>query len=217
MSSTKQPFLKRLVRGELGLARTYWLYGLAVWVVAGIASVVLPVEGRIALAVIILPYTLIVVIGIWRAANAYEEQRWWGRLAKASIVLGLVFGIGGQALLMSRFATAAGDQSRMAVAEYQVEGLTGALQIYRLDVGSYPSTSQGLAALLAAPTDVADYWNGPYLMDETLLDPWDTPYQYESPVENLQGFALYSLGADGQPGGEGVNADIGYLPNAPAQ
>ena len=65
---------------------------------------------------------------------------------------------------------------------------------------------------MAAPAEAAEFWNGPYLDDELPLDPWRTPYRYEFPADNLQGYALYSLGADAQPGGEGNNADIGYLP-----
>ncbi len=104
------------------------------------------------------------------------------------------------------------EQTKALSAETQVKMLRGALQSYRIDVGEYPSTSEGLTALMAPPPDAAYYWDGPYLMDEIPLDPWDTPYQYEYPSETSTGFALYSLGADGRTGGEGVDADIGYLP-----
>ena len=87
-----------------------------------------------------------------------------------------------------------------------------ALQTYRIDIGAYPVTAQGLAALMAPPDEVAEYWRGPYLQDELPDDPWRNPYQYEAPVDNLQGFFLYSFGADGARGGEGDNADIGYPP-----
>ena len=104
------------------------------------------------------------------------------------------------------------DQANIRAAETQVKMLRAALQTYRLDVGRYPTTTEGLAALMSPPPDVADYWHGPYLEDELPADPWRTPYRYESPVENLQGFVLYSLGADQAEGGEGDNADIGYVP-----
>ena len=104
------------------------------------------------------------------------------------------------------------DQANVRAAKVQVKALRSALQSYRLDVGRYPTTSEGLAALMSPPPEAADYWHGPYLDDELPTDPWRTPYRYESPVENLQGFVLYSLGADQAEGGEGDNADIGYVP-----
>lgn len=123
------------------------------------------------------------------------------------VILGLLAGLVGPRLL-SRV-----DTSKVATADTQVKMLRGALLTYRLDVGEFPSTSDGLAALMRAPADVADYWRGPYLDDEVPLDPWRAPYRYEFPAGNLQGFALYSLGADSAPGGEGIDEDIGYLPD----
>ena len=86
------------------------------------------------------------------------------------------------------------ESSKVKTAETQVKLLKGALQTYRLDVGQYPNTAQGLAALMAPPPEVADYWDGPYLEEELPMDPWRTPYVYQFPANNLQGFALYSLG-----------------------
>ena len=105
------------------------------------------------------------------------------------------------------------DSSRVKTAETQIKMLRGALQAYRLDVGRYPSTAEGLDVLVRPPADGADAWSGPYLSDEVPFDPWDTPYRYQHPASNLQGFALYSLGADAQEGGEGHDADVGYLPS----
>ena len=122
------------------------------------------------------------------------------------VILGLLVG-----LVAPNFWRQA-EQSHAKIANVQIENLHVALQTYRLDVGRYPSTEQGLAALMKAPAEVAEYWNGPYLGKEIPLDPWKTPYQYRYPVENLQGIALYSFGADGAQGGEGDNADIGFLP-----
>ena len=104
------------------------------------------------------------------------------------------------------------DLANVRAAEVQVKNLRAGLQAFRLDVGRYPTTTEGLDALMSPPPEVADYWHGPYLDDELPSDPWRTPYRYESPVENLQGFVLYSLGADQAEGGEGDNADIGYVP-----
>ena len=122
------------------------------------------------------------------------------------VILGLLVGLVGPRL----FGRV--DSSKVQVAETQIKMLRGALQAYRLDVGRFPSTAEGLTALMRPPAEAAAFWSGPYLDDEMPLDPWRTPYRYEHPTGNLQGFALYSLGADAREGGEGVNADVGYLP-----
>ena len=110
------------------------------------------------------------------------------------VILGMLAGLVGPRLFSNV------DKSKVKTADTQVKMLRGSLQTYRLDVGSYPNTEQGLAALMHKPADVAN-WQGPYLEDELPKDPWNNPYVYKSPVDNLQGFALYSQGADGKPGG----------------
>ncbi|AEA85762.1 MULTISPECIES: type II secretion system major pseudopilin GspG [Stutzerimonas stutzeri group] len=120
------------------------------------------------------------------------------------VILGMLAGLVGPRLFSNV------DKSKVKTADTQVKMLRGSLQTYRLDVGSYPSTEQGLAALMHKPSDVSN-WQGPYLEDELPKDPWSNAYVYKSPVDNLQGFALYSLGADGKPGGDGLDADVGYL------
>ena len=127
------------------------------------------------------------------------------------VILGLLIG-----LVAPNFMGRA-EQSRGDVAKVQVEYLHGALKTYRMDVGRFPSTEQGLGALMRAPAEVADYWRGPYLDKELPADPWRNQYQYRYPADNLQGLALYSFGADGAEGGEGNDADIGYLPEAPTE
>ena len=122
------------------------------------------------------------------------------------VILGLLAGLVGPRLFGKV------DQSKVQTAQTQIKMLRGALQAYRLDIGRYPNSAEGLAALMRAPAEVAAFWSGPYLEDELPLDPWRAPYRYESPVDNLQGFALWSLGADSTEGGEGVDADVGYLP-----
>ena len=122
------------------------------------------------------------------------------------VILGLLAGLVGPRLFGKV------DQSKVQTAQTQIKMLRGALQAYRLDIGRYPSSAEGLAALMRPPQQVAAFWSGPYLDDDLPLDPWRTPYRYESPADNLQGFALYSLGADSSDGGEGVDADVGYLP-----
>jgi general secretion pathway protein G len=92
-------------------------------------------------------------------------------------------------------------------AKVQIEQLGGALELYKLDTGRYPSTQEGLAALMAAPSGVAN-WNGPYLKDAKMLkDPWSRDFTYRSPAEK-GGYDLISLGGDGKEGGDGENKDV---------
>jgi general secretion pathway protein G len=99
--------------------------------------------------------------------------------------------------------------SKHKLAEQSVERIAGILDIYRLDVGNYPTTEQGLKALFERPSGVAG-WNGPYIKDESgLIDPWQHPYLYRSPSQRpAHSFDIMSLGADGKPGGDGEAADI---------
>lgn len=98
-------------------------------------------------------------------------------------------------------------RARTDTARIQIENLGGLLDLYRLDVGRYPSEDEGLRALLDRPPGLQG-WNGPYLTRaDVLLDPWGRPYLYRQP--GRQGpYDLYSLGADGVEGGTGENADV---------
>jgi general secretion pathway protein G len=103
------------------------------------------------------------------------------------------------------------SEAKSATAKAQLEMLSLALDNYRLDNGSYPTTEQGLAALQEKPSrDPAPLnWRGPYLKRNIPADPWGKPYLYRSPGEHDPGGNdLSSLGKDGQPGGEGEDADI---------
>lgn len=91
-------------------------------------------------------------------------------------------------------------------AKGQIALLESAVDTYRLDVGRYPTTEQGLQALRERP-DGIDKWDGPYLRKDLPLDPWGSPYVYESPSEHGE-YAIMSYGADGMPGGEGIDMDI---------
>jgi general secretion pathway protein G len=91
-------------------------------------------------------------------------------------------------------------------AKGQIALLESAVDTYRLDIGRYPTTAQGLEALRERP-DGNDKWDGPYLRKELPVDPWGNPYVYESPSEHGE-FAIVSYGADGTPGGEGIDMDI---------
>jgi len=98
-------------------------------------------------------------------------------------------------------------KSEIKVAQAQINAFEKALDTYRLDTGHYPSTEQGLNALLVRPQDEPK-WSGPYLQKTVPLDPWGKPYQYKSPGEQGREFDLLSFGKDGQPGGTGEAADI---------
>jgi general secretion pathway protein G len=99
------------------------------------------------------------------------------------------------------------DEARVAVAETDMRSIAGALQLYRLDNGRYPTTTQGLAALAERPVSppVPRTWPAGGYLTHLPVDPWGTPYIYRS-EDGL--FELVSLGADAAPGGEGVDADI---------
>lgn len=117
------------------------------------------------------------------------------------IILGLL-----AALVVPRMFGRIG-QAKQKAAYAQIELFGTALDSFRLDVGRYPTTEEGLQALIERPAGV-DTWNGPYLKKtEIPLDPWNNPYHYESPGKHGD-YDLYSLGADNAEGGEGENADI---------
>ena len=96
--------------------------------------------------------------------------------------------------------------SRQKAAKAQISFFETALDTYRLDVGKYPTTAQGLQALRVKP-DGVERWAGPYLPKEVPLDPWGKPYKYVSPGEHGD-CDIISFGADGNPGGEGEDSDI---------
>lgn len=98
-------------------------------------------------------------------------------------------------------------EAKIKAAKVQIEDLAQTLDMYKLDVGGYPSSDQGLEALISAP-DGAQRWNGPYLRKSKVpLDPWNNEYKYASPGEHGK-FDLYSMGADGKEGGEGEDQDL---------
>jgi general secretion pathway protein G len=99
------------------------------------------------------------------------------------------------------------DTARMTAARVQINNLQTALGAYKLDTGTFPATEIGLPALMNRPQNV-NGWNGPYLQAEVPADPWGHPYVYKFPGEHGDEPDLVCYGADGQPGGEGLNADI---------
>ena len=98
-------------------------------------------------------------------------------------------------------------KSEAKTARAQIEGLTKAIDLYRLDTGKFPSTEQGLAVLISKPASEPK-WNGPYLQKAVPQDPWGRPYGYKSPGEHGE-YDVFTLGKDGAAGGEDENADIG--------
>ncbi|WP_339847462.1 type II secretion system major pseudopilin GspG [uncultured Halopseudomonas sp.] len=103
------------------------------------------------------------------------------------------------------------DQARITKVQSDVRALESALNLYRLDNFNYPTTEQGLIALVAQPSGSdapRNYRSGGYI-DRLQKDPWGNDYQYLRPGRDGRDYDLYSLGADGRPGGEGANADVG--------
>lgn len=98
-------------------------------------------------------------------------------------------------------------ESKTKAARLQIEELSSAVDMYRLDVGRYPGADEGLQALIEQPAS-ARVWNGPYLRKKKVpLDPWNNPYHYVAPGQHGK-FDLFSLGADNAEGGEGEDQDI---------
>ncbi len=98
-------------------------------------------------------------------------------------------------------------ESKVKAAKVQIEDLSQTLDMYKLDVGSYPTSEQGLNALIENPGDI-QRWNGPYLRKSKVpLDPWNNEYRFSSPGEHGK-FDISSLGADGKEGGEGEDKDL---------
>jgi general secretion pathway protein G len=100
-----------------------------------------------------------------------------------------------------------GESAKRTAARAQIGSFMNALGIYKLDTGVYPPTGQGLQALRVKPADMNN-WAGPYLPKDVPLDPWGRDYLYKYPGDHGEDPDVISLGADGQPGGDGNNADI---------
>ena len=101
-------------------------------------------------------------------------------------------------------------EARRGTAKSQIQILSLALDAYRLDNDSFPTTEQSLEALRSVPAaDPPPNWKGPYLRQLVPLDPWGRAYVYASPgLSNPNAYDLYTLGKDGKPGGDGEDADI---------
>ncbi len=117
-------------------------------------------------------------------------------------ILTLLAGLVGPRVL-SQFGGA-----KTKTAALQIADIDKALELYKLDVGRFPTNEEGLEALIKRPGTAASTWAGPYLKSGTVpTDPWGRPYRYANPGAN-GGLEILSLGADGAPGGDGENADV---------
>jgi general secretion pathway protein G len=108
------------------------------------------------------------------------------------------------------------DKSKLTVANTQINSIATALDTMRLDIGRYPTESEGLALLVEAPSNEISGWFGPYLEGDVPADPWGRDYIYRLAEGDQAGFAtrpyVYSLGADGEEGGSGLDQDLGRQP-----
>jgi len=118
------------------------------------------------------------------------------------VILGIL-----AALIVPRVMTRP-DEARVIAARQDIASIMQALKLYRLDNQRYPTTEQGLQALVTRPTAGPEAPNWKAYLDRMPVDPWGKPYQYLSPGVRGE-IDVFSLGADGQPGGSGVDADIG--------
>lgn len=117
------------------------------------------------------------------------------------VIVGLLAGIIGPNLFKNL------DKSETTVAVAQIDSFTKAIDQYRLDVGQFPSNSEGLSVLVQSGSN-NEKWKGPYIK-KIPLDPWGMPYQYRIPSEHNLNYDVFSTGKDKKNGGEGENADIG--------
>jgi general secretion pathway protein G len=124
------------------------------------------------------------------------------------IVMALIAIVGG---ILYSTVLGADDKGKAKAAALQISSLGQALEMYKLDVGRYPNSAEGLQALIAAPAG-AQNWNGPYLTRDKVVpkDPWNSELRYTAPAQS-SAYEIVSLGADQKEGGEGVNRDISNI------
>jgi general secretion pathway protein G len=137
-----------------------------------------------------------------RVGRAVDDGYTLIELLVVLTIIGLVMGLIGPRVLGYL------SESRTKTARLQIESFTASLDLFYLDAGRYPTTSEGLEALTQRPAGVA-VWNGPYLKGGKVpADPWGNSYQYRSPVDHTPPYEVLSFGSDGREGGTGNAADI---------
>ncbi len=141
-----------------------------------------------------------------RTAHLLSPQQQKGLTLIELMVVLLILGILG-ALVVPRLIDRA-DDARVTAAKTDVNNLVQALKLYRLDNKTYPTTEQGLQALVQKPTTEPQPTQWRVYLDKLPNDPWDRPYQYLSPGVRGE-IDVFSFGADGKAGGDGASADIG--------
>lgn len=99
--------------------------------------------------------------------------------------------------------------AKQAVTQQKVQVLEQKVLEFQADTGRFPTNAEGLRALIQAPADVSDKWQGPYVKDKDILDPWGAEILYRYPGRRNADFDIFSYGADKQEGGEDENADVG--------
>jgi len=141
-------------------------------------------------------------------ASAFQRGFTLLEMIVVLVIIGLIAGLVGPNLFRQA------DKAKIQTAETQVKMIRGSIHTLRLDIGRLPTQEEGLKILMQKPSDerVAQFWNGPYIDGGVPLDPWKREYVYSATASEFEPFSLYSMGADGQQGGDGDNKDIGYLP-----
>jgi len=136
----------------------------------------------------------------WRAASR-EAGMTLIEILVVLVLIGIVLGIVGGNFI------GRGEKAKADAAKIEIGQIGQALDLYKLEIGRYPSTQEGLQALIQAPAGASN-WNGPYWKKATLpKDPWGNDYKYSAPGQNGP-YDILSYGADGKEGGEGTNKDI---------
>lgn len=139
-----------------------------------------------------------------------NQRRWRYRLARGFTLLEImvvvvIIGILGALIVPQIFGQV--DKARVAKAKQDIRTLESALEMYRMDNFHYPSTEEGLKALVEKPPDAKNWKPGGYLK-ELEKDPWDDDYHYVYPGQHGKQYDLFSYGADNQEGGQDFDADI---------
>jgi general secretion pathway protein G len=137
----------------------------------------------------------------FRSARAFAHGMTLIEILVVLVLIGVVLGVVGGNFI------GRGEKAKADAAKIEISQIGQALDLYKLETGRYPTTQEGLQALISAPTGVTN-WNGPYWKRTTLpKDPWGNDYRYASPGQ-ANAYDIVSYGADGREGGEGVSKDI---------